>query len=303
MPPSSRVALLPLMRVGAGWSRPSCDSQRCRPAARTPREQPCRAARSGGRRSLRVSSSRSMSGSWIDQIRCLQLLDRSKDGRSVTAITERVKCSLPGGGHNFITTCTVASAHAVGRQPLLHDLVTCLAAPCIVLSDRDGQIRPDGAQGAFVADVRVLSRGGRRSTVPTADPISHPLVGPDGAEFVAVVRGLGDPSPDPTVWLRRRRMADGRWRRRRSLTVVNRSGREVSTTLDLRLAADLARDRAGEGGSAERRRSRPDRRRTGCVTERIRVTVDVVLPGARVCTWTMPGRWRSGTSCSARGRR
>ena len=121
---------------------------------------------------------------------------------------------------------------AVGRQPLLHDLVTCLAAPCIVLSDRDGQIRPDGAQGAFVADVRVLSQARVTFDGSAPDPISHSPMGPDGAEFVAVVRGLGDPSPDPTVWLRRRRMAEvggvGE-----ELTVVNRSTREVSTTLGL----------------------------------------------------------------------
>ena len=44
------------------------------------------------------------------------------------------------------------------RQPALHDLVTCLASPTTVLSASDGQLRGCGAHGAYVADVRVLSR-------------------------------------------------------------------------------------------------------------------------------------------------
>ncbi|WP_143162586.1 glycogen debranching N-terminal domain-containing protein, partial [Couchioplanes caeruleus] len=42
-------------------------------------------------------------------------------------------------------------------QPLLHDLVVTVAAPLSALSGTDGQIRAAGVQGAFHADVRVLS--------------------------------------------------------------------------------------------------------------------------------------------------
>ncbi len=39
----------------------------------------------------------------------------------------------------------------------VHDLVACVRAPTAVLSSAGGDIVADGAQGAFTADVRVLS--------------------------------------------------------------------------------------------------------------------------------------------------
>jgi glycogen debranching enzyme len=109
----------------------------------------------------------------------------------------------------------------------------------VVLSDRDGQIHPQGAQGAFVADVRVLSEAVLLVDGFPADPISRSMGGPGEAEFVAVARGLGDPSPDPTVWLRRRRVAEVGGVME-NLTIVNRSDHDVSTMLSLRQATDLA---------------------------------------------------------------
>ncbi len=128
---------------------------------------------------------------------------------------------------------------AVGLQPQLHDLVTCLAAPCVVLSGRDGQIRPGGAQGAFVADVRAVSRAVVALDGDEGDIVSASSRGPGGAEFISVIRSLGDRSPDPTVWLRRRRTAEVAGMLE-ELTVVNSSAEQVRTVVSVQLASDLA---------------------------------------------------------------
>jgi len=43
-------------------------------------------------------------------------------------------------------------------QPTLDELLTVLAAPAVLLSDPDGQVRPEGAQGLYVSDTRYGSR-------------------------------------------------------------------------------------------------------------------------------------------------
>ncbi len=123
-------------------------------------------------------------------------------------------------------------------QPLLHDLITCVSSPTVVLSGTDGQIRPTGAQGAFTADIRVLSRVELRIEGHRLEPIGSALVGADSAEFMALLRREEAPTPDPTVWLRRRRTAraDGMHER---LELVNVSDVEVAVTVEVLLAADL----------------------------------------------------------------
>ena len=137
-------------------------------------------------------------------------------------------------------------------QPFLHELVTTLAAPCVVLSGRDGQIRAVGAQGGFVADVRVLSEAIIRLDGAEPNPVSSSSSSAGGAEFISVVRSLGDPTPDPTVWLRRRRLTNVAGLTE-ELTVVNRSSRVVTTALTLSVATDLVgleRVKAGLPGEA-----------------------------------------------------
>jgi hypothetical protein len=43
-------------------------------------------------------------------------------------------------------------------QPVLDGLLTVLAAPVVLVSDPDGQLRPGGAQGLYVGDLRACSR-------------------------------------------------------------------------------------------------------------------------------------------------
>ena len=90
-------------------------------------------------------------------------------------------------------------------HPPLHDLVTSVAAPCTVLSTHSGDVLPHAAQGVYVADKRALSL--LRVRVPGHElvPLRGSSTGGDGARFVSMVTGAGDPIPDPTVTVERRR--------------------------------------------------------------------------------------------------
>ncbi|MCX6465482.1 MAG: amylo-alpha-1,6-glucosidase [Pseudonocardiales bacterium] len=138
------------------------------------------------------------------------------------------------------------------RQPLLHDLAVTLAAPTVCLAGTDGQIRGTGTQGVLSGDVRVL--GAAVVTVGGAEPepVAHGTGGAAAEHTVGLLRGFGDPGPDPTVWLRRDRRvrADGV---DEDLMLVNRSERDVATDLVVTVAADLAPIEAiktGGGGTA-----------------------------------------------------
>ncbi len=126
-----------------------------------------------------------------------------------------------------------------GLQPLLHDLVTCLAAPAVALSGPDGQLREIGAHGVFAADMRVLSRAEVQVGGREPEWISTVQLDAARAEFISVIRSTRDPNPDPVVWLRRRRSAcvSGC---AEMLTVSNVSESVVSFELTLAIAADLA---------------------------------------------------------------
>jgi glycogen debranching enzyme len=127
---------------------------------------------------------------------------------------------------------------APGLQPLLHDLLTALAAPVTVLSRADGQIDPTGAQGVFGADLRLLSRAELAVADSALEAVAVEQFSASEVEFVAVLRELGDSLPDPTVWLRRRRTVrpDGLAER---ITVSNVTDREVPVEIGLALASDL----------------------------------------------------------------
>jgi glycogen debranching enzyme len=123
-------------------------------------------------------------------------------------------------------------------QPYLDQHVTCVRAPATWLSPPDGQLR-GGVDGLYVADRRVLSR--LIVCVSGAEPV--PLVGTavtaDRARFVGVLRGLGDPGPDPTVWCERVRVvrADGG---DETIVVRNASRAPVRVTVEVLVGADLA---------------------------------------------------------------
>ncbi len=133
------------------------------------------------------------------------------------------------------------------NQPFLHELVTAVAAPATVLSAPDGQLRSDGAQGWLVADVRHVAE--LTVLVDDRPPVAlgHRREGPDRLRFVAAVRHLGDEITEPTVRVERHRRT-GPGTLEETITLVNDSRREITTTVSVRLAADLAPVLAFRGG-------------------------------------------------------
>ncbi len=124
-------------------------------------------------------------------------------------------------------------------QPFLHELVSCVHAPAVVLSDADGQIRPGGVQGVLLHDRRALSTllVDVNGVEPT--PVGHALTDAATARFVSVAHDLGDPGADSTVRVERERRAhpDGI---EENLTLVNAARTAVECTVRVRAGSDLA---------------------------------------------------------------
>jgi glycogen debranching enzyme len=180
----------------------------------------------------------------------------------------------------------------VGQQPFLHDLVVCLAAPTVALSGSDGQIRARGAQGVLHADIRVLSRAEVRVAGQEPEPVAHGSANAADAEFVSLVRGLGDSGPDPTVRLERRRVVTA-GQLDESLRLVSDARSTVGAEVELILAADLTRIEDVKSGLADEP-AQPDVTATEvswtAPDTRITVTVEgdaavTVLDGAVSISW------------------
>ncbi|GAB3159913.1 glycogen debranching N-terminal domain-containing protein [Amycolatopsis stemonae] len=182
-------------------------------------------------------------------------------------------------------------------QPLLHDLAIALHAPTVVLSGRDGQIRAGGTQGLLHGDLRLLSEA-----VVTVDGDEPEAIGGDEpgaghARFTGLLRRLGRPGPDPTVWLRRDRRvtADGMTE---ELSLVSTGGVSRRHVVEVVLAADFAPiDEIKSGG--RRAPVVPDGRRwttDSAVSEVTAEGAEAVADGPRVrLRWTVEGpatlRW------------
>ena len=166
-------------------------------------------------------------------------------------------------------------------QPWLHDLVTVLSAPTVVLSEPSGQIRGGGsAEGVLHADLRVLSRAVLTVGGAEPAPIGSGLDGPGSAWFVSVPRALGDDIADPTVRIERERtVAPGVVSER--IRVVSFADSGVDTELALIVAADLARlseIKAARGGQPVPMARAPD----GLSWGDGELTVALAAPGAKL---------------------
>ena len=132
------------------------------------------------------------------------------------------------------------------RQPALHRLISAVCAPALSLSDIDGQIRPGGAQGLYVQDIRVLSE-----LIVTVDgeepvPIGFDIEGGSHNQFEAAVFNVVE-SLDPVVFLNRRRIVGASGMTEEfALSSLARSS--VSLELRLRLSCDLAAIAAVKSG-------------------------------------------------------
>ncbi len=153
------------------------------------------------------------------------------------------------------TTATSTGSPATGtalRQPWLHDLVLVLAAPTQAWSGADGQVRRGGVQGVLHADRRMLARcvltvGGEEPA-----PVGHHGDGGDAHVFLGVARGLGDPGPDPTVRVERRREVEPGLLREQ-VALVSTATSAVECDVELRVAVDLTPlddVKAGRSGTA-----------------------------------------------------
>ncbi|GAA1735256.1 glycogen debranching N-terminal domain-containing protein [Isoptericola hypogeus] len=126
-----------------------------------------------------------------------------------------------------------------GLQPLLHDLLVTLRAPSQVWCAPDGQVRPSGAQGAYHADVRVLSAALVRVDGAEPEPIGAGRVTGGALEATSLLRMIDGPGPDPTAMLRRRRtVAPGEVTEELELTCA--TAEPVAGRLTVRLESDLA---------------------------------------------------------------
>jgi len=138
------------------------------------------------------------------------------------------------------------------RQPLLHDLVTTLAAPTAALCGPDGQIRADGVQGVFHADCRVLSVALLRIDGREPEPIGYAGAGAGAARFVSLARWLGDPISDPTVRIdRTRRIRPGVVEE--EIEITSTATAPVHAAVTVEVASDLAPIelvRSGRAGEA-----------------------------------------------------
>ncbi|TDO44316.1 glycogen debranching enzyme [Kribbella sp. VKM Ac-2527] len=135
-------------------------------------------------------------------------------------------------------------------MPYLHELVTAIAAPWVVLSPRSGQLTGSGAEGVYARDRRILSR--LSITVDGREPVPIHVDEPSAwtSSYAAVVGGLGGSGHDPTVTLHRIRELDGSGLRER-ITLVNRSQTTVEGTLVVALGTDLAGTAAVRSEAAE----------------------------------------------------
>lgn len=123
------------------------------------------------------------------------------------------------------------------RQPTLHGLVTCLSGSCAAISSEGGDIVPGGAQGVFLDDVRQLSALTLGIDGAAVEPAGHRVIGADRAVFQAVVRGIGDDRPEPSVWIVSDRVVS-RSGMRQELTIRNGSEAAVDLRVRLRASAD-----------------------------------------------------------------
>jgi glycogen debranching enzyme len=125
-------------------------------------------------------------------------------------------------------------------QPWLHDLVTVLSAPTVILSESSGQIRALGAQGVLHADVRVLSAAVLAVGGAEPSPVGGGITGARTARFTSVARALGDDwTVDPTVQVDRERVVTAGEVSER-IRLISYSDSPVETVLSLTVAADLA---------------------------------------------------------------
>lgn len=128
-------------------------------------------------------------------------------------------------------------------QPLLHSATVVLRAPVQAWSSAAGSMGEAPIHGLYLADTRIVSAlsvsiGGARDA-QRSELIATVTSGADSVSFVALERGLDDPSPDPRVRSVHERTVtiDGC---RESVRLESTRTEALETTIVVRLQSDLA---------------------------------------------------------------
>lgn len=127
---------------------------------------------------------------------------------------------------------------STGLQPLLHEFASCVVAPGLLLSDRDGHIRPGGVSGWFLRDVRLLDSLELSVEGSALENVGGWSTGSDRQRFAHVARGLGDRSSDPTVLVEVERQLTAEAMAER-ITVSSAAQDPVEVVLRLTAGVDL----------------------------------------------------------------
>ncbi|HEY5304140.1 MAG TPA: glycogen debranching N-terminal domain-containing protein [Acidimicrobiales bacterium] len=145
-----------------------------------------------------------------------------------------------------LSTDSVASGP---RQPPLHHLISAVRAPAFSLSDHDGQIRAVGAQGLFVQDVRVVSELMVTVNGEEPTPLGFDIEGGSHNRFEACAFNVGGATPDPVVFLTRRRTVTSNGMTE-EIALSSLARENVSLQLRLRLSSDMCSIAAVKSGLA-----------------------------------------------------
>lgn len=121
-------------------------------------------------------------------------------------------------------------------QPLLHDVVICVAAPAFTASSRDGQLRGMRAEGFYDHDRRLLHTLWLLLDDREPEPIGVQPLGPHQVRFTAVHRFHRDRTDDPTLIVERIRTAGVG----ETLSLRNTGTVERTLCVELAAASDLA---------------------------------------------------------------
>jgi hypothetical protein len=123
--------------------------------------------------------------------------------------------------------------------PVLNHLAVSVAAPGILLSDPDGQVRRGGVRGWFVDDVRLLDELTVSVEGSGLDLVRAEVRGADRQEFTYTAREIGGWLHDPQVTLDRRRTLTPAGLVE-EIEVASRAQEAFDLVLHVDLVADLA---------------------------------------------------------------
>lgn len=124
-------------------------------------------------------------------------------------------------------------------QPAISHLVSSIHAPSVTLSNRDGRLTGQGAEGFFLGERRLLSLF-TLDVYSRAPEVVHSVLGPDGRlRITAMIRDGSEDTPDPVLLMRltRSQNHDGFID---TVTIENLGTRARQMPIQLWLGSDLA---------------------------------------------------------------